>query len=144
MPELPEVETVRRGLAPHIEGQRFTGARVRQPRLRWQVPEDLDERLAGQLIHALTRRGKYLLFQLDNGGLISHLGMSGSLRLLTPRLADTPPGPHDHLDLLLENGAGLRYRTPVGPVRFDAAWDPRDDLGADQDWAMHLTVGFAF
>jgi formamidopyrimidine-DNA glycosylase len=109
MPELPEVETVRRGLTPHLVGKRLEGARVRQPRLRWPVPADLDQRLGGRRIQALARRGKYLLIQLDQGHLIVHLGMSGSLRL-TP--AAEPPGPHDHLDLLLEGGEILRLRDP--------------------------------
>lgn len=109
MPELPEVETVRRGLAPHLIGKSLQGARVRQPRLRWAVPADLDQRLRGRRILDLARRGKYLLIQLDRGWLIVHLGMSGSLRL-TP--AAEPAGPHDHLDLLLEGGFALRLRDP--------------------------------
>jgi formamidopyrimidine-DNA glycosylase len=109
MPELPEVETVRRGLAPHLEQRRLLGARVRERRLRWPVPADLDEHLRGQRIHALARRGKYLLLRLDDGGLICHLGMSGSLRLIA---GDTPHGTHDHVDLLLEDGLSLRFRDP--------------------------------
>lgn len=109
MPELPEVETVRRGLAPHLEQRRLLGARVREPRLRWPVSADLDERLCGRTVHALERRGKYLLMRLDIGGLICHLGMSGSLRLADGTM---PPEKHDHLDLLLEDGRILRYRDP--------------------------------
>ncbi len=109
MPELPEVETVRRGLAPHLEGRCLIGAKVREPRLRWPVPADLDERVRGRRIHALARRGKYLLLQLDKGWLLCHLGMSGSLRLLP---SGTLPAKHDHLDLLLETGQMLRYRDP--------------------------------
>lgn len=109
MPELPEVETVRRGLAPHIENQRILGARVRDGRLRWPVPSNLDEILSGQTVRALARRGKYLIFRFDAGALLCHLGMSGSLRLAD---AATAPEKHDHLDLLLEDGRLLRYRDP--------------------------------
>lgn len=109
MPELPEVETVRRGLAPYLIGRRLTGATVREPRLRWPVPGDLDARLAGRRIDGLERRGKYLIMTLDRGHLILHLGMSGSLRIVE---AGTPVEKHDHLDLLLETGARLRYRDP--------------------------------
>ncbi len=109
MPELPEVETVRRGLSPHLLGRRLLGACVREGRLRWPVPEDLDTRLRGRRIQAVGRRGKYLLLQLDAGGLLIHLGMSGSLRL---HLRAAPPAKHDHVDLLLEGGRLLRYRDP--------------------------------
>jgi formamidopyrimidine-DNA glycosylase len=109
MPELPEVETVLRGLRPHLEGARLAGAVVREPRLRWPVPVGLDAQLRGQTVRSLGRRGKYLLLELDRGQLILHLGMSGSLRVLT---RPEPPGPHDHVDLLLEGGACLRLRDP--------------------------------
>jgi formamidopyrimidine-DNA glycosylase len=109
MPELPEVETVRRGLAPHLENQRIVGARVRDGRLRWPVPTNLDETLRGRTVRVLARRGKYLIFHFDSGALICHLGMSGSLRLMD---ADVIPEKHDHLDLLLEDGRLLRYRDP--------------------------------
>ncbi len=109
MPELPEVETVCRGLAPHLENRILLGACTREARLRWPIPADLDALTRGQRIHRLTRRGKYLLAQLDNGTLIMHLGMSGSLRLTDASIA---PGKHDHFDLLLEDGRVLRYRDP--------------------------------
>jgi len=109
MPELPEIETVCRGLAPHLENQMLRGARVREPRLRWPVPADLDDLTRGQRIHRLTRRGKYLLALLDHGTLIMHLGMSGSLRLTS---AGITPEKHDHLDLLLDDERVLRYRDP--------------------------------
>jgi formamidopyrimidine-DNA glycosylase len=109
MPELPEVETVRRGLAPHLENRILQGARVRQPHLRWPIPDHLDALICGQRIHQLSRRGKYLLAQLDHGSLILHLGMSGSLRLVAP---DLTPEKHDHFDLLLDDGRLLRYRDP--------------------------------
>jgi formamidopyrimidine-DNA glycosylase len=109
MPELPEVETVRRGLVPHLIDQRFAGATLRETRLRWPVPADLNNRVAGHRIDRLDRRGKYLILRLDSGNLILHLGMSGSLRLVS---SSTPPARHDHLDLNLENGTILRYRDP--------------------------------
>jgi formamidopyrimidine-DNA glycosylase len=112
MPELPEVETTRRGLAPHLTGRVITGLLVRQPRLRWPVPTDLPHRLEGGRIVALDRRGKYLLFHVEGrqgGFLIWHLGMSGSLRLVP---ADFPADRHDHVDLLVESGACVRLRDP--------------------------------
>ena len=112
MPELPEVEVCRRGLLPHVEGQRIDGAVVRFPRLRHELPADLGATLAGRTIAALERRGKYLLFDCrrgaDRGWLIVHLGMSGNLRLVE---TDRPPQRHDHVDLLLP-GAVLRYSDP--------------------------------
>lgn len=113
MPELPEVETTRRGIAPHVEGRVITEVVVRQPRLRVPVPGDLVERLVGARIGALSRRAKYLLLPLVDGEatgtLLWHLGMSGSLRIA--RLGELPRK-HDHLDLVLDDGALLRYHDP--------------------------------
>ena len=109
MPELPEVETTLRGLAPHLTGQRIRQVIVRNPHLRWPVPDNLQTVLRGQTIHKLERRAKYLLVSIANGTLILHLGMSGSLRVLS---ANTPPEKHDHFDLLLENGTLMRLRDP--------------------------------
>ncbi|MDC7830504.1 MULTISPECIES: bifunctional DNA-formamidopyrimidine glycosylase/DNA-(apurinic or apyrimidinic site) lyase [Pseudomonas] len=114
MPELPEVETTRRGIAPHVVGQRVRRVIVRDGRLRWPVPEDLDERLSGQRIEAVERRAKYLLIRAESGTLIGHLGMSGSLRLVP---ADQPPAKHEHVDIELESGLSLRY---TDPRRFGA------------------------
>jgi len=109
MPELPEVETTRRGLAPHVVGRRVAAVEVREPRLRWPVAKSLAGKLAGQRIDALERRGKYLLFGTAAGTLLVHLGMSGSLRYLS----DPPAhGPHDHVDLLLAGGGCLRFNDP--------------------------------
>ena len=113
MPELPEVETTLRGLAPHLAGALITGVVIRCPRLRWPIPTNLPELLTGQLIRSLRRRAKYLLLDTDAGTLILHLGMSGSLRILqnesgTPAL----PATHDHFDLLLDNGCLMRLRDP--------------------------------
>ncbi len=109
MPELPEVETTRRGLDPHLTGQRIRGAAIRDGRLRQPIPTGLPALLAGQAIRRVARRGKYLLLECGNGWLIAHLGMSGSLRVVP---ANTPPEKHDHFDLLLENGACMRLRDP--------------------------------
>ena len=107
MPELPEVEVTRRGIAPHLAGRVIRGVAVREPRLRWPVPEDVHH-LAGRTIRAVRRRGKYLLVDCGDGHLILHLGMSGSLRVLAP---GTPAQKHDHFDLLLDDRI-LRLRDP--------------------------------
>jgi formamidopyrimidine-DNA glycosylase len=109
MPELPEVETVRRGISPALLGKRLLGARVREHRLRWPVDADLDERLRGRHVLEVTRRGKYLLIRLDRGALILHLGMSGSLRFVPE---GTPAAKHDHVDIVVEDGVLLRLRDP--------------------------------
>jgi formamidopyrimidine-DNA glycosylase len=109
MPELPEVETTRRGLAPHLEGATLTGVVIRNASLRWPIPENLPELLSGQRVISLKRRAKYLLLDCGRGTLILHLGMSGSLRILPQT---TPPELHDHFDLLLDNGKLMRLRDP--------------------------------
>ena len=109
MPELPEVETTRRGIAPHLEGHRVTRVIVRERRLRWPIPEDLDVRLSGQRIEHVGRRAKYLLIEAECGTLIGHLGMSGSLRLVE---AGSPAGKHEHVDIELDSGLALRYHDP--------------------------------
>ncbi len=109
MPELPEVETCLRGIAPHLRGRRILRLEARERRLRWPVTPQIDAAVAGQPIEALQRRAKYLLLDLPSGSLILHLGMSGSLRVLP---AETPPGPHDHIDLMLDDGKCLRLRDP--------------------------------
>lgn len=109
MPELPEVETTVRGIAPHLEGRRVERLLVRERRLRWPIPASVDQAVAGQRVHAVRRRAKYLIIELETGTLILHLGMSGSLRVLN---AETPPVLHDHLDLILDDGRCLRLRDP--------------------------------
>jgi formamidopyrimidine-DNA glycosylase len=109
VPELPEVETSRRGIAPYLKGARIARLFVREPRLRYPVPEDIEDRVRGQLVRSLRRRGKYLLLKLQFGSILIHLGMSGSLRVLEP---ETPPGKHDHVDLHLVGGVCLRMRDP--------------------------------
>jgi formamidopyrimidine-DNA glycosylase len=110
MPELPVVETTRRGVEPYVCGVRVSALRVHEPRLRWPIAGDLPSRVDGRRIVAVRRRAKYLLFQLDSGdSLLLHLGMSGSLRVLP---ADTPRLKHDHVDVLLESGKVLRFNDP--------------------------------
>jgi len=109
MPELPEVETTRRGVRPHVEGRRIERVVVRDGRLRWPVPRSLVRELAGATIRCVERRAKYLLFRTDRGTVIAHLGMSGSLRVVP---AATPPRTHDHVDLVLDGGQLLRLRDP--------------------------------
>lgn len=109
MPELPEVETTVRGIAPHIEGQTINRIVVRQPQLRWPVPNNLDQLLTDTAIRSVSRRAKYLLFTTDSGTVILHLGMSGSLRILP---ADKPSEKHDHIDFIFNNKTLLRYNDP--------------------------------
>ena len=121
MPELPEVETTRQGLLPRLQGHTLRHIVVRNPRLRWPVPDDLEARLAGRALQSLDRRGKYLLFDFGAGTQIVHLGMSGSLRVAGP---NEPAALHDHVDWLFDDGTILRLRDPR---RFGAVlWT--DDL----------------
>ncbi len=109
MPELPEVETTRNGIAPHIEHNTVRKVVVRNRQLRWPVPADLNRKLKGQRIDQVQRRGKYLLLYSANGTVIIHLGMSGSLRIVD---STVPAEKHDHVDLQFENGICLRLRDP--------------------------------
>ncbi len=112
MPELPEVETTRRGISPYIEHQRVVQMVLRQRNLRWPISANLESGLIGQIIRKVSRRGKYLLLTTDVGTLIIHLGMSGSLRVLSDSTATTPPGKHDHVDILFDNAQLLRFTDP--------------------------------
>jgi formamidopyrimidine-DNA glycosylase len=141
LPELPEVETTRRGLAPHVLGRRIAALQLYERRLRWPVAAGLPRRLAGQRIAGISRRAKYLLLGLESGTLLLHLGMSGNLRVLP---AATPRLTHDHFDLVLDSGLALRFNDPrrfgsliytsgdplahplladLAPEPFDAAFD---------------------
>ena len=134
MPELPEVEVVRRGLAPHIEQNTVKDIVIRDHRLRWPVPRDLGQLLQGHVVLAVRRRGKYLLFEFHHGYLILHLGMSGVLRWLP---LDYPTIKHDHLDILFADGL-LRLNDPR---RFGAAlWHPLDQGPIDQHTLL-LSLG---
>ena len=125
MPELPEVETTRLGLLPRLQGRTLKRIVVRNPRLRWPVPGDLQARLVGRALENLTRRGKYLLFDFGAVTQIVHLGMSGSLRFAGP---DEPASLHDHVDWVFNDGTTLRLRDPrrFGAVLWtdDAAQHP--------------------
>ena len=121
MPELPEVEVTRRGIAPHIEGRTVTGVVLRHTGLRWPFPADLGQRLATRTVRATGRRGKYLLIAFDHGTLIIHLGMSGHLRILP---LTVEPQKHDHFDLVLEN----QVMRLTDPRRFGAVlWHPHEE-----------------
>ena len=130
MPELPEVETTRAGLAPHLEGRRIAGVVLRRPDLRWPIPPEIVARLPGQRIDAVRRRAKYLLLDTAAGSALLHLGMSGSLRVLP---AETPVTAHDHVDIVVaaadgQPGPVLRFNDPR---RFGCLlWQPPGELHA--------------
>lgn len=151
MPELPEVETTRRGVEPWLLNQRIREAVLRHRGMRWPVRADLPRLLAGRRIRRVDRRSKYLLLDCEGGWLILHLGMSGSLRIVPAQQA---PGKHDHFDLVLDSGQALRLTDPrrfgavlwqageparhkllraLGPEPFDAAFDA--------DWLHRRTRG---
>lgn len=128
MPELPEVETTRCGIEPHILNKKITGMTLRRRDLRWPVTPALPEAVAGQTIEAVMRRGKYLILQMQRGVILSHLGMSGSLRIasLSEELRK-----HDHWDLCFESQTVLRFNDPR---RFGALfWE-------EGDWAEHELI----
>lgn len=146
MPELPEVETSRRGIAPWIVDQTIVRLTVRERRLRWPVPRNLARKLTGQRIHGLDRRAKYLLMRTAQGAALMHLGMSGSLRIIDPA---EPAAKHDHIDMEMSNGKALRFRDPrrFGSLLWadgDALQHPLlrrlgpeplgDDFGGDYLW----------
>lgn len=131
VPELPEVETTLRGITPHLRGKRIDRLLVRERRLRYPIPEGTEDQVRGERIVGVRRRGKYLLLDLECGTALIHLGMSGSLRVLS---ADTPPKKHDHLDLCLVGGTCLRLRDPR---RFGIfLWTP--DPPGDHRLLSHL------
>ncbi len=122
MPELPEVETTRRGIEPHVVGRRVKTALVREHRLRWPVDAGLSQVVSGLTFDRVTRRGKYLLLGTGEGRLMIHLGMSGSLRVLPSHVAAEK---HDHIDLIFDDDHMLRYRDPR---RFGSFfWLPGDE-----------------
>ena len=127
MPELPEVETSRRGISPYLIGQRIDDVVIRERRLRWPVSTDVDAQLPGATVNAVGRRAKYLLLQTTAGTAIVHLGMSGSV-LVVER--GTPAGIHDHFDIEFSSGKSLRYRDPR---RFGSLHWTAD---ADQHWLL--------
>lgn len=132
MPELPEVEVTRQGVAPHLEGKTITGVILRHAGLRWPFPPQLPALLSGKVVRSVARRAKYLLVQFDHGTLIIHLGMSGHLRIVP---ASLPPGKHDHIDIVTGEAA-LRM---TDPRRFGAVlWHD----AADGDVEEHTQLRF--
>ncbi len=132
MPELPEVETTRRGIAPYLEGATIVRVKVRQPQLRWPVPAEVIN-LRRAPVQAVRRRAKFLLIDLPAGQMLIHLGMSGSLRVLP---SGTPAGKHDHVDIELSSGQMLRLNDPrrFGSVLWTATPDHHqllDHLGPE-------------
>lgn len=109
MPELPEVETTKRGIEPHITGAIVKAVTVRQRNLRWPIPQTIDRELPGQTIQSVERRGKYLLLKTATGTVLIHLGMSGNLRIVKE---EEQVQKHDHVDLVFDNGNILRFRDP--------------------------------
>lgn len=122
MPELPEVETTLRGIAPHMERRSIAAIIVRNPALRWPIPAEVAA-ARGQQVVACRRRAKYLLVELERGGLMIHLGMSGSLRICE---AEDAPRKHDHVDIVMDSGQRIRFNDPR---RFGALlwWDGRPE-----------------
>ncbi len=109
MPELPEVETTRKGIEPHILNKKIARVQIFEPRLRWPVPADIENLIAGHTVKAVERRAKYILIHLENCSLLIHLGMSGSLRILSDQ---TPRLKHDHIDIDFIDGTRLRFNDP--------------------------------
>jgi formamidopyrimidine-DNA glycosylase len=128
MPELPEVETTRRGIQPFIEHQHIKRLVVRHRGFRWPIPEGLETLVIGQTIHHVERRAKYLLLKCDSGTLIIHLGMSGRIRILD---SDDNVGKHDHVDLYTDNGYVMRF---TDPRRFGAV------LWTDEETDAHPLI----
>ena len=123
MPELPEVETTRAGLAPHLVGRTVVSTTLRRPDLRWPIAREVVDRLPGHRIEGVRRRAKYLLVDSAAGSALLHLGMSGSLRVLA---GDTPVRAHDHVDFALDDGRVLRFNDPR---RFGCLlWQPRGEV----------------
>jgi formamidopyrimidine-DNA glycosylase len=151
MPELPEVETTRRGIAAVADGRHIQALRIYDHRLRWPIDHSVPAQLAGQRIDTVDRRAKYLLLRLERGTLILHLGMSGSLRWLA---GDTPRIKHDQFDLFLDTGVTLRFNDPrrFGSLHYttedpaehkllrNLAPEPFDDV-FDTDYLFGLTRG---
>jgi formamidopyrimidine-DNA glycosylase len=146
MPELPEVETTRRGIAPHLIGRRIARTVVRDSRLRWPVPVAALAAAEGVAIEAVERRAKYLLVRTVAGTIMLHLGMSGSLRVIA---ASEPPFVHDHIDIVLDNGQCLRLRDPrrFGSVHWLPGPEPRHALLASlgpEPWDAAFTGDYLY
>ncbi|MAI89266.1 bifunctional DNA-formamidopyrimidine glycosylase/DNA-(apurinic or apyrimidinic site) lyase [Ponticaulis sp.] len=147
MPELPEVETVRRGLQPHLEGARLTSVRLNRPDLRFPFPERMEERLTGARVVSLARRAKFLVADTDRDErLVMHLGMSGRFTIIDPAAADLPDAPgqfvhaqptlpqHDHVEFETEHGVRIVFNDPrrFGYMQmFTAGEDPFYEIGPE-------------
>lgn len=130
MPELPEVEVTRRGVAPHLEGRAVHAVVMRRAGLRWPFPPELDRALAGRVVESVGRRGKYLLIHFAHGTLIVHLGMSGHLRVMPQGMEAEK---HDHFDLVVEAPEGRQVLRMKDPRRFGAVlWHDKDDGALEQ------------
>lgn len=130
MPELPEVETAKNGISPYLDGFIIEKIIVRQPQLRWPVSPELSH-ISQLKVTALSRRAKYLIIHTEKGFIIGHLGMSGSVRIVT---ADDPIEKHDHLDIVINNGKIMRYNDP----RRFGAWLWTEDL---EEFHLFLKLG---
>jgi len=144
MPELPEVETTRRGITPHVNGRVVTKVIVRETRLRQPITPRLTSILRGQVLLSVSRRAKYLLFEFAQGTLLVHLGMSGSLRVLP---VDTPPAAHDHVDLEFDDTVCLRLRDPrrFGLMLWTTSAPQQHPLLADlgpEPWDLRFTADY--
>jgi len=128
MPELPEVETTLRGITPHIDKRYVKKINIYQEKLRWPIDEQLHLKIKGKQLQHLQRRGKYLVLEFENGTLLIHLGMSGSLRILKSK---TPLEKHDHFEIIFDNNITLRLRDPR---RFGAV------LWAEKNWQDHKLI----
>lgn len=150
MPELPEVETTRRGIAPFVTGRVVERVLLRRKTLRWPIPRAISCQLPGQRIDAVQRRAKYLLLHTRAGSALLHLGMSGSLRIVDPA---QPPGKHDHYDIILDSGQALRFNDPrrfgcllwqkpgeIHPLLRDLGPEPLGDA-FDGDWLFAHSRG---
>lgn len=138
MPELPEVEVTRRGIAPHIEGRSVEGVLMRRAGLRWPFPAGLSSLLAGRTVTHTGRRGKYLLIGFAHGTLIIHLGMSGHLRVLPH---GTVPNKHDHVDLVFGEGQARQVLRMTDPRRFGAVLWHGNEAGELADHVLLRSLG---
>ncbi|TBR40953.1 bifunctional DNA-formamidopyrimidine glycosylase/DNA-(apurinic or apyrimidinic site) lyase [Marinomonas agarivorans] len=139
MPELPEVETTKRGIEPHLKGHKIISMVIRQPKLRWPIPTNLPDLVKGLTVLSLSRRGKYIGLHTEKGTIIVHLGMSGSLYFVGE---GTPPLFHDHVDFQLSNGKWLRYTDPrrFGAILWHDASSEEKNASIKDSWQQHTLL----
>jgi len=128
MPELPEVETTLQGISPYIDQQKIKNVNIYNLNMRWPVDQQLPKHLFKKSLLSIVRRGKYLIFTFDNGYLLLHLGMSGSLRVVNPKI---PPEKHDHFEIIFKNNKALRLHDPR---RFGAV------VWTEEPWQQHKLI----